>query len=361
MRMMQNCRRLAVVLVGITALVIGGMLLAVTPVRATEACNNCGSTICSSQGFQITLTAFSVNSLAGTSSWTYEVCNQAGPPRVQPCTPEKDLSHIDINLPGFNECLTETQSVSLAQTGGNDKATLVCVVEPRDPSCDIDNTDNGLVAKCDVKNESDENLNNLDLGECVEMTLTITGEVPTVGKGAIEVVTKAGRTCEADAICGPACPCEEELDGCLTRTIGFWGTHPNITDQFNNNGLTVCGKPIGDAAKLATDVLCQVPGKGGKGNQAQIQLERQLAAAQLNLAATAANGGSCGSDITARIAECEALCGKNQATISSSGCIEDLNEFNNSQDTVAVTPSPFDHPGPADPSLCQAAKTGQVN
>jgi hypothetical protein len=108
-----------------------------------------------------------------------------------------------------------------------------------------------------------------------------------------------------------------------------------------------------------TEALCVAPGQEGNKtldrNPAYAQLVRQLAAAKLNLAATAANGGSCGSEIATRIAQCESLCEANQGTISGSGCIQDLNTFNNSQDTVAITPAPFDNPGPALPAQCQAA------
>jgi hypothetical protein len=38
------------------------------------------------------------------------------------------------------------------------------------------------------------------------------------------------------------------------------------------------------------------------------------------------------------------MCGANQAAISGSGCIEALDRFNNSQDSLTVTPSPFDRP-----------------
>lgn len=103
--------------------------------------------------------------------------------------------------------------------------------------------------------------------------------------------------------------------------------------------------------------MCVSPGRESKKNRAYAQLVRQLTAAKLNLAATAANGGSCSaSGIEDRIAECEALyCSGNQPQISGSGCIEDLAGFNESLDTIAVTPAPFDRPGPADPRDCRQA------
>jgi hypothetical protein len=80
---------------------------------------------------------------------------------------------------------------------------------------------------------------------------------------------------------------------------------------------------------------------------------KQLTAAQLNLKATQTlfAGASCadwkyqGKTIQEWINTCQALCGATQAQISSSGCIEALDAFNNSQDNgFDETPSPFDRP-----------------
>jgi hypothetical protein len=200
----------------------------------------------------------------------------------------------------------------------------------------------------------------LDAGQCVLVQLTVAGEEPTLGPGAVDEVTKAGNKCVTDALCGPSCGCNE-TKGCITRTPGFWGTHPGITDDFLP--ITVCGKTLDSTdaglCDSVTEALCVAPGseanKSCDKNPAYAQLVRQLAAAKLNLAATAANGGTCGPHIAAKIATCERLCGATKAVISASGCITDLDTFNNSQDTVTVTPAPFDQPGPADPSQCQAA------
>lgn len=73
------------------------------------------------------------------------------------------------------------------------------------------------------------------------------------------------------------------------------------------------------------------------------------------MAASAANNGTCGSAIAARIAQCESLCGASKNAISNSRCIEDLDTFNKPLDTVAVTVAPFGQPGPANPSECQTA------
>ncbi len=316
-------------------------------------CDNTGRSICSQQGFEITLISFTIDQNAGTSSWDYEVCNDKAP--AGDCVPPKDLSHVDIDLPGLGSCLTAAQSISLVQVGGFGNATLVCGVSEKDPSCDIfGDKGTDFVAKCDVAGGS-----NLDPGECVVMRLSIAGEQPTLGAGAAMTVTKAGRDCKTDCILGPSCePCNGgREDECLTRTPGFWGTHPHITQNFLP--VTVCGKPLTTASAgsctSATEAMCVAPGKESKQNRAYAQLVRQLTAAKLNLAATAANNGFCGDAIAPRIAQCEALCGASQAVISGSGCIEDLEAFNESQDTFPVTPAPFDSPGPANPSECQQA------
>ena len=369
----------------------------------------CDTQICTADGHLKTLTDFSVDTLAGTSSWTYEICVAAadgkcsddatkscqdnqdcwsnmcrkGGPNANTCshdgsscTTDKDcntatctggsstcridkfqhLSHIDILLPEVGTCLGETQKLSIApDCSVNCAADLSCkTVEDRDPSCGLTNT---KVLKCDVGD------NDLDPGECVKIVVTVAGEVPTLGPGAIDEVTKVSTTCTTDQICGPACDCVEEIDNqCLTRTGGFWGTHPAITAAYD--GFTVCGKTLDDTAAgschSTTEALCVAPGiEGDKKTCGRVpayaQLVRQLTAAKLNLAATAANGGNCGVEIQTLIDDCEDLCDRSQSAISSSGCIEALDAFNNSQDTFAITPPPFDNPGRADPSQCQAA------
>lgn len=125
----------------------------------------------------------------------------------------------------------------------------------------------------------------------------------------------------------------------------------------------MCGKTLdtttAGVCNSDTEALCVSPGgeanKRCDRNPAYAALVRQLAAAKLNLNASAANGGDCGAAIATRIAQCEALCGSSQSRISGSGCIEDIDAFNNSVDTFAITPSPFDSAGPANPTQCTTA------
>lgn len=170
--------------------------------------------------------------------------------------------------------------------------------------------------------------------------------------------------------------CEAD-DLCLTRTPGFWGTHPGITVQYLP--LSVCGKIIDEtAAELgkgntasptsdsSTEAMCEsgVDAKLAGVNTQYLQLIRQLTAAKLNVAASAIGGGTCASvggvDIDALIARCDvsALCGdtgpKGGKLIAASGCIEQLDAFNNSEDTLAPF-GPFVTPGAALPEQCQKA------
>jgi hypothetical protein len=319
-----------------------------------------------------------------------------------PCAPAHDLSHIDIVLPGLGECVTDTQEMSISQVGcPSCEPQLTCSVSDRDPSCPAELCAPGSggrfcndassnpgspctnnagcpggrcesvpcepvsspvplkVLKCDVTSGSLE-------GKCVTIRVKIAGEKPTLGPGTVDEVTKASTTCTQDQICGPACDCARSDDECLTRTPGFWGTHPHITDLFDP--ITVCGKTLdtttAGVCNSDTEALCVSP--GGEANRrcdrnpAYTQLVRQLAAAKLNLNASATNGGDCGSAIATRIAECEELCDSGQSRISGSGCIEDLDAFNNSVDTFETTPSPFDSPGPASPAQCQTANGNGV-
>jgi hypothetical protein len=169
--------------------------------------------------------------------------------------------------------------------------------------------------------------------------------------------------------------CDLTIDcatGCLTHSAGFWGNHPAITAEFLpvwSCGIELISTLPYDEGS-ATEDLCK-SGKDFKNNGTspqQLQLIRQCTAAALNIAATAANRGSCESefrDLAALLDECcEGLCnaGAPAAFISDSGCIEDLDVFNNSDDTLDPVPDLFLDPGPAEPGLCEEARgNGFVN
>ncbi|MEN8185107.1 MAG: SdrD B-like domain-containing protein, partial [Myxococcota bacterium] len=138
--------------------------------------------------------------------------------------------------------------------------------------------------------------------------------------------------------------------GCLTRTPGFWCTHPTVTDLFLP--LTSCGVDLTNVLVATAGSALEDLNFNGKDfkpaatSPQQLQLVRQCAAAALNFAASEANEGSCESEPLSSgetIGEvfdscCADLCnsGASKQEIGGSGCIGLLDEFNNSQDTLGV-------------------------
>lgn len=319
-------------------------------------CYNTTDEICNYDGYKIRLTDYFIDQTAGTSHWDYEICNETG--MGTGCEPFLPLQHVEIALPLIGTCLEPGQVIEISQSGGFDNAQLECVTDDSDPLCGIvTGTGVDWFARCVVVPPS-----GLDAMECVTMRLSIAGEMPTLGPGAALTITKTSPDCARDCLLGPACiRCDDPPppdDRCLSRTGGFWGNHPHITGLFRP--ITVCGEPLNQieagSCESLSEALCVAPGKELKKNRAYAQLVRQLAAAKLNLNATAAFGGDCGEEIVARIAECEALCGASHQVISNSDCIEDITAFNQSLDTIGTTPAPFVNPGPANNEECQAAR-----
>jgi len=162
--------------------------------------------------------------------------------------------------------------------------------------------------------------------------------------------------------------------GCLTYTPGFWGTHPEIAQMFlplKSCGLTITSTQAG-ANSSSTEDMCYgndfITDKANTSPQ-QLQLARQCMAATLNVAASSRGGGNC--DATQSTAGvnalinrcCNTLCpsGAMARDITASGCIDALDAFNNSADTLA-TYGPFVNPGPANSTQCSAASgNGFVN
>jgi hypothetical protein len=356
----------------------------------SATCESLPDNVCSDAGFKITLTNYVAASGAnsGTASYTYELCSPAlgvcegglGLRAGESCSdnsfcqskgqdddPEatcnrecatdefRGLSHFDVTFPELGAvegCVSAETEVTGSCTNGN--------FVLGDASCNLNDSKS---AKCDNTE--------LDPGECLEMTVNIAGETNTLGLGAAVVVDKESTTCTASCIAGPSCEdCggNEEGDQCLTRTLGFWGTHPWITNNYVP--VSVCGEALGCNAPSdgKSDPACEAltcesvmeglgsnPGNEGiknSGGTAYVSMIKQLTAAKLNLNATAAvtEDSSCadweydGLGIDDWIGVCEGLCGASQSAISESGCIEALNAFNNSEDVLDVTPAPFDRP-----------------
>lgn len=375
-----------------------------------DECGPLPNGVCDSSGFTITLTNYTPAPPAdsGSATYTYTICAPAnngtcsntgatcqdhsdcwtnrcqnGGPHAgtcsqddsTPCSTDKvcnsatcsgdcrvdkfqDLSHTDVAFPALDgtTCLSDTTTVTVSC---NSPARGNFAGVTGDGSCF---TATSPVAKC--------NDPQLSAGQCLTMTLTISGELNKPGQGAAVLVDKEGTTCTASCIAGPSCvdcPNPPPPEGaCLTRTIGFWGTHPGIAGLYDP--VTVCGAVVNGQAAGAcstSEALCS-NANDRKSNPPYLQLIAQLTAAKLNLNATAALLDSqCsdwsynGHDIIYWLGQCDTAqtCSGTKSAISTSGCIEALTAFNESQDTgFDVTPPPFDSPGPASPAQCQAAR-----
>jgi hypothetical protein len=353
-------------------------------------CDNVPESICDPAGFEVSLTdylaAADPTNTTGNAFYTYQICSP--PPGtcsgdaslscldIEQCQIQgvgtcdrncavhvwRDLWHFSVDFPdlgGLNSCLSETNFVggtcTCVPSGGG------CYVKPsivlNDVSCGFSE---GTVARCDGVV--------LPPGSCVEMSLQIAGETNTLGLGTAIVVSHESGDCNESCLAGPSCELCDEPPGnseCLSRTLGFWGTHPWITNDYAP--VTVCGETLGcsgpddgmsDPSCLPGSCDSIMDGLGSVGRelkhgQSYIAMVKQLTAAKLNLKATGAlfGGAECsdwefdGQSIQAWIGYCETLCDKRQSQISSSGCVEALDNFNNSLDTgFEVTPSPFDRP-----------------
>jgi hypothetical protein len=177
-------------------------------------------------------------------------------------------------------------------------------------------------------------------------------------------------TCSAKVICHP--PDGNGGEGCLTRTPGYWGTHPLVTAEFLP--VTSCGLELDSTVAATegsiTEDICSV-GTDWKvyGSPQEAQLVRQCAAAALNIAASAELGGSCEEELSAeRFAECCTTCDLSASAITASECIEDLDEFNNSADTLLADGEEIslchelELTCSADPTQCQASRNnGFIN
>ncbi|MGH9867224.1 MAG: hypothetical protein ACREAA_03545 [Candidatus Polarisedimenticolia bacterium] len=378
-------------------------------------CDTLPDSICDAGGFKVTLTDFVAAddpaNLTGNAIYTYQVCNpvlgvcsgdgtsacddhddctKGGNPPGGTCNREcavdlvRGLSHFDVDFPSLGDtCLSDTNFVggtcACVPAGGG------CSVDPvvvfGDGSCPND----GTVAKCDNTT--------LPVGSCIEMVLQISGEEAELGLGAAIVVSKESTDCNESCLAGPSCErCDDDTDEgdeCLTRTLGFWGTHPWITNNYVP--VTVCGQELvcdgpdnGESnpscgSGTCNDVMEGLGSVGGelRNGSAYIAMVKQLTAAKLSLAATAAvaEGATCsdfeyaGLSIQEWISKCEGFCDKSQSQISGSGCIEALDAFNNSEDTgFDQAPAPFDQApiddhgnvSGADPSAFTAAHGGGV-
>jgi hypothetical protein len=400
---------------------VAAMMIFAAPAQAQEPdpnvclgieCETLPMWVCDPGGFKVSLVDYVAaedpNNFTGNAIYTYEICSppaglcslNAGRSCLShddcsrhgdgTCDREcavdvfRDLSHFNIDFPdlGGDSCLAPDNFVggSCACTAGSGPNCSAGPFVLGDGSC---YGPSSTVAKCDNTE--------MDPGDCIVMEIQIAGESVELGLGAAIVVSKESGDCNESCIAGPSCDrCDvpPPPDGeCLTRTLGFWGTHPWITNNYTP--VTVCGEAVGcfGAADGISDPSCpagscdsimEALGSAGgelKHSSAYISLLKQLAAAKLNLSATdaVAPGAFCSDwtfqdkSIQAWIEACEspAHCNGSQSKISESGCIEALDAFNNSEDAgFPQPPTPFSRPpvddfgniSGADPSGFSAAK-----
>lgn len=311
----------------------------------------------------------------------------------------RGLSHFDAVFPTLDTatCVTPTTEVtgSCSAVDKNNDGVFPVVggFVLGDGSCFSSDSSNS-VAKC-------ENTS-IEPGDCIDMTLTIAGETTGLGSGASLVVDKEATTCTSSCLAGPSCaPCDDEpaANHCLTRTIGFWGTHPWITNNFATDSapITVCGQPVycddpndGQSSPSCAAGTCDSvmeglgsnPGLELSTNQPYVSFIKQLTAAKLNIAASTALAPT-GTDICTQwtygektigewITFCEGTmtttglvegyCSATKSQISGSKCIEALDAFNNSLDSgFDTTPAPFDRPSMNDLGEISGADSSQFN
>ena len=208
----------------------------------------------------------------------------------------RGLSHFDVFFPevgGIDSCLGDSTLVTgscaaVDNTPDNGNTASVGSFVLGDNSCgnitgDPAFDDPDQLAKCD--NTS------LEPGDCLEMTMNIPGELNAPGLGTAVVVSKESTECNESCLAGPSCePCTRtppEGDECLTRTRGFWGTHPHIIEELDLLPITCAATVSRDRAGLCStsEALC-TNARDRRGNEASLTLVAQLTAAKLNLAAT---------------------------------------------------------------------------
>lgn len=195
----------------------------------------------------------------------------------------------------------------------------------------------------------------------------------TVGPLSANECNNVSVTCTdaAGHTVGPATDnaiCPGHGQGCLTRTPGYWAEHPNTTAQYLPQ--TVCGTTLNNVSagngNSAIEAMCSVGTDGKILGQQLTQLIRQCTAAELNIAASTAGGGNCTTSfpqLTTLIASCcgtQSVCnGDTVAGYTVGSCIDQLDGFNNSFDTLAPF-GPFVGSQKADSSICRASKNNGV-
>src|SRR5438034_2377882 len=290
-----------------------------------------------------------------------------------------DQAKFQCLTPGLavtKECKTQAAGtnevdITLMNTGTADLQNCVVTdkVFPNDPTCPPTITTSMDMTVAGVTS--------LPAGQ----SATVMGSVTGLTTNACNTVSV---TCEIKDSVDPANPSQPKKTppatdqdvcaaappkNCFTRTPGFWGTHPFITQRVLGTGLPSCGLVVNTTAAAtpvsSTEDICSV-GTDSKANNTspqQVQLIRQCMSAALNLAATAhaPQPGDCNSvfpGITQMFNTCctgpTSVCdsGASPGAIDASGCIGTIDRFNNLETTFDIGVGQ----GPARPADCQASK-----
>jgi hypothetical protein len=150
----------------------------------------------------------------------------------------------------------------------------------------------------------------------------------------------------------------EQSPGCLKRPPGFWTRHPAITAHHLPE--MQAGSDRRDAVIRH---LCAVreDARSTRGPE-QTRLARQCAAADLNVAATRAGGGSCTAELPYLSTLLERCCavealntGNAPEQYGIQNCVAMLEGFNSSPDTLAPF-GPFLSAVPAEAEICPPAE-----
>ena len=131
-------------------------------------------------------------------------------------------------------------------------------------------------------------MNNLAEDSCNSVWVSCLIQNPETGECVRDPATgecKEALESHAEDVCVPC-----RADGCLSRSPGFWGTHPHIAAQFlplDNCGLVV-DTTLAMTPVSATEDICSIGNdfKSVPTSPQTMQLIRQRMAAHLNVAAT---------------------------------------------------------------------------
>ncbi len=235
----------------------------------------------------------------------------------------------------------------------NDTCTNIALVSPVDATSSLSPAGNGnyTINAGDPALQFTGSISGLASNACNQASVDCTLE------GTSTHVTGTSQdTCEVNT-------------GCETRTPGFWKTHPDTSYavmQAAGGAIQSCGLDLNNVNAgvdcSAIEDMCSLGQDAAKLgiDPTQANLIFQCAAAELNLAVTQQDGGSCGNTIpnsTYTFDQCCGLAGAcataNPATLY--GCQQAVSAFNQLYDNTTLTSgSVLNNPG-ADPSNCQAA------